>query len=197
MSDSILPDMDLLRQHCSDEAFKTFATAAIFERRLWWPKFGLDAITYTGLAVPLLVGGVALSFGLKDRALPVLLWIGGVVLVTQLLLSLGALVFAWTAKVEYYKLSMVDNYRLSRRFQELAKRGGGGLESIVALLDAENASRTETDLRMSPSQAEKRYGMRAGLRHFQRSCAGCRLVPLSLSPGDCPICGSFPRRYAS
>ena len=45
-------------------------------------------LTYVGLAVPLGIGLVVSSFGLKDRSLPALLWIGGLLLLAQGLLSL-------------------------------------------------------------------------------------------------------------
>ena len=41
---------------------------------------------------------------------------------------------------------------------------------------------------------EKRMGMRATLRQFQRECANCKQTPVSMVPSECGVCGNFKRR---
>lgn len=41
------------------------------------------------------------------------------------------------------------------------------------------------------NEKEKRYGHRAALIQFRRTCSGCNKIPESMKPTDCPICGKL------
>ncbi len=59
------------------------------------------------------------------------------------------------------------------------------------LLNTERKCRDMQDDKEGITEAEKRAGMRAALRQFQRKCAGCNEVPKSLEPLNCAVCGKF------
>ncbi|MGW4750469.1 mobilome CxxCx(11)CxxC protein, partial [Streptomyces sp. NPDC004290] len=58
-------------------------------------------------------------------------------------------------------------------------------------LEVEDSARRDRDSEKGVTDKERRRGMRATLRKFQRQCAGCQLVPTSLTPSDCDVCGRF------
>lgn len=186
----------ILRTHCWNRAIESFGTSYIFQHRIRGPQRGIRWLTYLGLGVPLAIGLVVIGFGTDDRSLPYLLWIAGILLLVQGLLALWALVAKWSDTVESGLLSMTENNRLANRYKEIGERWPTDSPGKVTVLDAEYQVRTETDLRQGVSDQEKRMGLRAGLRQFQRACVGCSLVPNSMNPTECGVCGNFSRRLA-
>ena len=76
-----------LTKHCIDRAFYAYGTSRIFDRRCQKFRQGRNAITFLGIAVPLTVGSLILSFGAKPELMPILVWLAGLVGTIQLVLS--------------------------------------------------------------------------------------------------------------
>lgn len=180
-----------LRSKCWDLAIHAFGTAWIFEKRARKLRWKLKILSFLGIAVPVVIGGIVLSFGTNPRILPALLWVAGVLGVAQLTGSVWSLVARWDDSLAYALESVTANYRLSRRFESLGEQPPADLEVEFRVLDAENQARKDLDFRQDLTPKEKRAGLRAGLRQFQRACVGCNEVPTSMSPTDCEVCGNF------
>ena len=179
-----------LRSDCWNRALYAFGTAYLFERRA--KRFGdrLRWVTFLGILVPLLVGGVILSFG--TQVLPFMLIPAGAFSVVQLVLSAWALVAKWDDSLAYARESTADNYQLASEFEQLARTNPPEIAAKAELLRVREKNRTDADLRQDLSNAEKSAGLRAALIQFQRPCAACKNIPASMVPSDCRVCGNFP-----
>jgi mobilome CxxCx(11)CxxC protein len=111
-----------------------------------------------------------------------------------LILSIWALVAKWDDGLAYYTESKSANYRLADEYAKLMKAqclAPQEFDMQFKQLETEGRLRTELDQRQDITDQEKRMGMRAGLRQYQRACAGCKTVPVSLRATECEICGKF------
>ena len=179
------------RQIAWQRAIETFGTAYIFERRMVSPRRWLTWITWLGLAVPISVGGLVTSFGVKKELIEPALIVAGILATVQALLSLMAITSKWDDVLSYSLDSARANTGLSRRFEELGRNGPSDIAQQLRLLEVENQLRTDLDNARGLTERERRIGMRAGLRQFRRKCAGCCEVPTSMASSRCPVCGNF------
>jgi mobilome CxxCx(11)CxxC protein len=183
-------------QECWDRATYAYGTGAIFLLRSRRYKQGLRALTFLGIAIPVLIGGVVLAFGTGARYLPYLLTSAGLLGIFQLGLSAWSLAYTWPDSLEYSLESAAENFDISEKFKELAKQA-----SVAAVppefpvryaeVKARDDARMAADNKKQVTEKELRYGHRAGLRQFGRECEGCHHVPVSMDPTDCPVCGRF------
>ena len=180
-----------LRAHCRDRAFYAYGTARIFEQRAQSLKSGRNWITFLGIAGPLLVGGIVLSFGAKPQLLPFLLIPVGFVSIAQLILSAWSLVRSWDERHAYAIFAIQSNTRLYNQWDALAKRPPSNINEKVHALAAEDQRQEQSDLTQHITEKEKRYAMRASLHYFGLKCKSCGVKPLSLKPGSCDTCGNF------
>jgi mobilome CxxCx(11)CxxC protein len=183
-------DSDRLK-FCWSHAIESFGTAYIFERRRKWPKRMLRLVAFLGIAVPASFGAVVLSFGNGGRAVPWLAWVAGLLGLLQVILSVWSLAGRWEDTLSYYRESVRNNTWLSNQYVKLAKFHGGDFFSKAEVLDTAFDARVASDMDYDVSDSEKRRGLRAALRQFQRECVGCKEVPTSMLPTSCPICGDF------
>jgi mobilome CxxCx(11)CxxC protein len=109
------------REQCWDHAIHTFGTGFIFETRTKKLRISLRWLTFLGVAVPVAIGGIVLSFGTKSVALPYLLGAAGILAVAQLVLSVWSLVAAWNDNLAYAIESARSNYRLATRYEDLGR----------------------------------------------------------------------------
>lgn len=166
----------------------------MFERRARPLRWKLRALTFLGIATPLALGGLVAAFGVNDRAVPVALWIAGVLGIVQLIGSAWSLTAKWDDQYAYAIQSIADNHRLADDFKALGQRPPADLSELTtraAVLDAENRTRSNQDYAQGLSDKEKRRGHRAALQQFQRKCATCGVVPTTMDAGDCGTCGKF------
>jgi len=188
---------DCTAQECWDKALYTFGTARIFEKRTATLQKKLRFLSFLGLAMPLLVGGVVTSFGLDFKHIGFVLVLTSIVGLLQLIVSLWALVDRWEDALANSTESLIDNDRLSREFSRFAQeisrlpRLEEQHKLIFERLITENSARANLDIKQNVSEREKRFGMRAGLRQYKRKCTSCDKIPQSLKPTKCPICGRF------
>jgi mobilome CxxCx(11)CxxC protein len=182
------------RQDCADSALKCFGTAYIFERRAAPIRRKLQWLAFLGIAAPAALGAVVGTFKLNETALAVAITFAGVIGIAQLIISIWSLVAKWDVSLAYDVESKSANYRMAGEYAKLAKTQTISAEEFdmqFRLLETEARLRTELDQRQDITDKEKRMGMRAALRQYQRVCAGCKQVPVSLDSTACPVCGKF------
>lgn len=191
--DADVREPDLYRIRCWDDAVHTFGTAFVFQQRARRRRKQLQWVNYIGVAVPLIIGALVLSFG-KFGLLSVAISIAGVIGVVQVAVNLWSLVAGWIEDYSYSLGSASANDSLSVRFRELAENPPSEIQEFRTAYDKlkiEDAARRERDIEKGVTEEEKRMGMRAALRKFQRRCAGCNEVPTDMAPSSCGVCGSF------
>jgi mobilome CxxCx(11)CxxC protein len=182
-------ERERIQQECWTRAIHTFGTASIFERRAESYQRLVRLPAFLGIAVPVVVGGLVLSFGTSAPNLPKILWIGGVLGVVQLILSAWALVARWDSSFAYALESAAENHRLAAQFEKLAKGPQSDLQTRFDLLDTTYQARSDLDVKQVVPPAEKRFGLRCGLLRFQRKCVECGKIPAPARPSDCSVCG--------
>ena len=178
-------------------ALDAFATAAIFARRASRYRRLVEWLTFIGLAIPVVVGGIALADYKDPRFLTEAVVIGVTFAVVIGVLSLWSVVAQWPDNLEYSSSSNADNHRLSSQMKALANQASKPpadfevrFNELKTLNDVQNAS----DNRKNISGWEEIYGHRAALRQFNTRCDVCDVVPLSMDMlfwkrNRCPRCG--------
>lgn len=187
-------DKDKTRQACWDHALLCFGTAYIFERRANDLRGRVRLLTFLGIVVPVSVGSVVASFGTNTPVLPFVLVTAGVLSLLQLIGSVWSLAAKWNDALAYTMKSNSTNKSLSLRYRDLAENpplDDTAFSHQFQLLQTEYRRQSEDDENQGVTEKEKRRGMRAGLREFQRKCSACHKVPVSMKPTDCDVCGNF------
>jgi mobilome CxxCx(11)CxxC protein len=184
----VTPD---LQKHCHDRAFVAYGTTCIFERRAARLKSLRDWITFLGIAVPLTVGSLFLSFNTLPSVFPYILGVAGLVLTLQLVMSLWSLVARWDESYQRAVESMQANTRLFNSWTSLRERPPPDPQIRVGELDAEDQRQEQEDLRRHVTLEDKRFAMRSALYYFKKKCAACGTTPTSMKPGSCDTCGNY------
>ena len=180
-----------IRGEAQKKKREAYGTSQIFRNRANFYRMGQRWLTFLGIAVPVLVGGVVLSFSNYTGLLPFLLPIVGIVSVTQLVLSVWALVNKWDDSYEYSVKSQDRNAELEFNWQTIAELPDGEIELHYESLRLANAQQAQEDDRQNVSQKERRRAMLATLFKYQTACAVCKKVPKSIKPSNCDCCGNF------
>ncbi|MFL9659420.1 mobilome CxxCx(11)CxxC protein [Streptomyces sp. PB17] len=184
--------IDDYRRRCWDAALHAFGTSYIFQKRAERLKRKTDVLAWVGLAVPLLAGALVGTFG-SYRIWGAAIAAGSVIAAVQLIVSLWSVVRRWPEELAYSSASSTANDSLASRFAAL----GADPPGLVALraqfdkLDVENTGRRDRDNEKNVTEKERRMGMRASLRRFQRPCSACHQVPTAMNPSSCGVCGDF------
>lgn len=185
---------DRICTDCWNRAINAFGTGQIFlNRSLKYTRL-LRALSFFGIIVPLLIGGVVLGFGTEGSYLKTLIVVAALAGVAQLVLSAWSIVYNWADSLQYSLESAAENFDLSLKFRELGEQAQAppdDLDVRVAALKAKDDARQMADAKKSVTPEELRYGHRAGLRQFARACDDCKQVPRSMEPSNCHTCGSF------
>lgn len=177
-----------------NRALFAFATATIFEARARRYRVKLRVLSFLGIGVPLLVGGIVLAFGVEYRYIKFVLFVASIVVIIQLIWSLYSLIAGWDDEFGYARVSAVENFDISTKFAELGRQASSPADDLAihfAVLQARDDGRRANDSTRNLKDKEKRYGHRAGLRHFQRECQCCHKVPESMKASKCDVCGGF------
>jgi mobilome CxxCx(11)CxxC protein len=181
------------RSQCWDNAIHAFGTSYVFQQRARRLKIRLQWINYVGIAVPILAGSLVLSFG-QFGPLSIVVTILSAIGVIQVIVNLWSLVGRWVEEHSYTISSIASNDSLSIKYREFGQNPPAKLSDLRQMyerLQVEDRTRREQDHQHGISDSERRMGMRAALRQFQRTCVGCKKVPTSMEPSDCGICGNF------
>ena len=185
---------DRICGECWERAIYAYGTGAIFLARSQRYRNLLRALAFVGIAVPLLVGGFVIGFGVQSPHLPEL-FAGAAALGLFLLgFSAWSIVYGWADNLEYSLESVSDNFDLAEKFKELGRLADdppADLDGRFGICKVLDDARRRADAKKAVTAKELRYGHRAGLRQFRRSCDGCKQVPQSMEATDCPVCGRF------
>jgi len=185
---------DQICSTCWNRAIDAFGTGEIFLKRGQKNTNLLKAISFSGIVVPLVIGGVVLGFGTGGNYLNVLLPIAASVGIVQLVFSTFSIVYNWADELQYSLESATENFSLSLRFKELGEQASNPPNDInlrFTSLKVLDEARQAADIKKHISPKELRYGHRAGLRQFSRACATCKEVPISMKASKCQTCGGF------
>jgi mobilome CxxCx(11)CxxC protein len=169
-------------------------TAYILDQRAELLKLKLKVLAFLGLAVPVIVGGLVLSYGTHFGGVGVIITIGGVITVVQFVMALISLVAGWVGGYEESIRSTVTNHELAQSFESLANDTTINIDEFRHerdVLNAKDDARRAADHVLSITDAEKQMGMRAALRQRQKPCAGCGAIPKNMTPTECGVCGGF------
>lgn len=194
-----MDDYNKIREQSWNRALHSYGTGHIFRRRADKLRDRLRWLSFMGIVVPLLVGGVVLSFGTEFEHIGVVLAVAGIAGLAQLALSAWALTSDWQNSYAYAIGSSSANRRVSKRFETIAANPPSDLAAFqkeYQLLEVEDQARRDLDNQRGVTSEEERAGMRVALRKFRRECASCGKVPQSTQPTSCPVCGDFPKRLA-
>lgn len=186
--------VEAIRRRAWNEAVLTYGTAYIFEQRSQKFRKLLRIPAFLGLVVPMTVGSLYLAFQLEETLLTTVAVVAGIISAIQAFISAQALSAKWEETYSYALESTSANYSLSTRFASLGESTPKSLSDLqlrFELLQTENSLRSDQDVRQGITDVEKRKGMRAGLRKFQRQCTACHEVPKSMKPTNCDVCGNF------
>ena len=186
-------DLDALRTQCWNGAFHAYATSYIFQRRARILKKRVQWITYIGFAVPMVVGLIVLAYS-HLKSLPIVIAVAAALGIGQAAISLWAIVGGWVDGATYAATSAAANDHFAARYTDLAENppaNMGVFQEQYHVLRAEDRARTEQDFQQGVKEAEKHMGMRASLRKYQRECAACGVIPVSMKATDCGVCGEF------
>ncbi|MEH0624980.1 mobilome CxxCx(11)CxxC protein [Streptomyces stelliscabiei] len=177
---------------CRDGALHAFGTARIFEQRANRLKRKTDALTWVGLVVPLLIGALVGTFG-RNKLWGLVITIAAVIAAVQLAMSLWSLIKRWPEELAYSSGSVAANDSLATRYTALADDPPvlATLRVQFEKLEVEDTSRRDRDSEKGVTEKERRMGMRAALRKYQRACAACLVVPTTMEPSTCGVCGQF------
>lgn len=187
-----------IRLRCWDGALKAYATSFIFQRRARTLGIKLNVITYIGFVVPMIVGLIVLSYG-YFKSLPIIISIAAVLGIAQLVVSLWSVIGGWVAGYSYASASAAGNSSLALRYEDLASNPPDDLSVLrreYEKLTIRDEDRQEQDYQQAVRESEKRMGMRAALRKYQRKCAGCGKVPTNMNATECGVCGNFRYRIS-
>ena len=180
------------QQEARKQCIHAFATSAVFDRRVRALKLRLRLLDFVGIAVPLAVGGMAMS-GLTANAdaLKVL----GAFLTVQLVVFAWAAIANWGDAVEQASESRTTNREFGEQYRSLIVNPpvGGEWETI----EAQRLAQERSDEKAGVKQNELRYGMRYALKLEQFPCASCGDVPKSMVATKCDNCGNFWRVWGS
>lgn len=185
------------RLTCNDSASKCFGTAYIFEQRAAPLRIAIKMLTFSSLIGPLAIGAIVIAVGTEGKIIISAVVLASILSVIQITLSLWALVSRWGENLAYYLESKADNYQLSDRFKNLANNtthDESNWRKNFHVLETLGEMRAQFDHRCDISDEEKRMGMRAALRNFQRECVGCKTKPTSMESTDCAVCGRYKKR---
>jgi mobilome CxxCx(11)CxxC protein len=189
---NIPPELQTLKAAAWNKALESSGTAYIFEVRARRLGKRLNYLNFLGLAVPLNVGAIVLAYGTK--AIPICSAIG----VFQLVVFGWSLVAKWVDRYQHSVQALVSNRSLAQKYESLAKEEPAGLLDYrhrLDVLDATDSAQRAEDYQQEIREAETRMGMHAGLRQYERECAGCHITPIRMEPTECGVCGDFPKRW--
>jgi mobilome CxxCx(11)CxxC protein len=185
---------DRLRQDCWNYALHSYGYAYTYSLRSEKLNRNLNIITFLGILIPVLIGGIVTTYGLTSPILKYLLIITAPLSIVQLIISVWSVVANWNTSYAYYLETSLDNYNLSSNFEKIGKYPPQSvndlkteLEKVIVLRE----NRDKQDNKYPLNEIEKRRGMRYSLRKHKRSCAGCNIIPVNMDSSDCGVCGKF------
>ena len=158
----------------------------------------MTRLTFAGIAIPAVVGGIAAGGIPLPWLLPVALVVAAVLGVAQLVASIWALAADWSGSFAQATQSMTANQQLTDAYKRLAENPPDDLTQFqreLGLVRAQDLAQQDRDRLEQVVGAEERMGLRAALRERRQACTACNVVPTSMKPTECEVCGDFPKKW--
>lgn len=185
---------DKLRVECWNNSLTLFGMAYIFDKRAHRHSIFSSGVKIFGIIVPVVVGATAIGYGFDSKLLKMIITVAIPLSIIQLIFSVLAVIFKWEEELAYDYEASQDMASLSSDFKALANLPPEEFDQLKQkseLLKASSDAREQQNTKHNIKEWELRMGMRYALREFQRQCAGCKKVPLSMESTDCDVCGKF------
>ncbi|GAB7543678.1 mobilome CxxCx(11)CxxC protein [Cupriavidus sp. 8B] len=180
-----------LEQQCLEKEIYAYGTAFLFEGRARGLRYCLRILSFLSLAVPLSVGGIAMTFSDPVR-LSTVVKVSGGLSIPLFVMTLWSLVFRWEERLAASEHSRRVNTELKNSWEDLRRfKGRDAEERFKTLLEADR-KQEQKDIGQDVSAKDRRRMMRASLIQYQRACATCRVQPASMSVwrrAKCATCG--------
>jgi mobilome CxxCx(11)CxxC protein len=186
----LTPD-EKFRSRCWDSGHQAFGTSYAFKRRADNLRDRRAVVTYVGLAVPGVIGLMALASGLYEKILPFIIPIAVFLLMIQFLVHAWAVVRRWDERYDYALESANSNLTIAEEYYGLAEFFPEDYRTQFEVTKNKDDERTRADQRQGLTVKDERYGMRAMLFHKGKTCTECEVTPKSMDPDDCGVCGNF------
>jgi len=195
---STLPQVDPRIISLHKKGNDAFGTAKVFERRVASFRRKIQLLTFAGLAIPSIVGGIFLANVLnKPEYQKGLLDLAGILAAIQIPFAIWSLVANWPDRLENALSAASKNHRLSDDMKELAMSAAVALPADFDVRYAELKTRDdnqiEADTRESLSARETFLVHRFALMQFGLICDTCKTRPLSIKipyfKKHCETCG--------
>jgi len=168
---------------CREKAFYARGTAVIFERRVCRYSRNRNYINYLGVVVPLLVGGINLSFDsnfFNEEILPYVKILAGVSGVLLLLLSVWSLIAKWDDHLSYALGAMKANYKLYDDWKLLADLAPIDIDIKIIELEKANQLQSSQDYAEGITEKEKQAARQDSLFHINKNCPLCGAKPSAM-----------------
>lgn len=184
----------LIRNTCMDMSIQCFGYHYIFDKRAI--RFGkyVRILQIVGIVIPAVLATSLVNFRNVSWLSPFLDVLLAIVSIGGFGLSIIALISGWDNKLSYsHEASHSYNY-LHDHFLRLSKFPPSTLPLLneqYLVLNTEYRTRTQQDSKYEVSDKERRMGMRAALREYQKKCVSCKEIPESMTATNCHICGNF------
>ena len=185
---------DRLRQDSWNNALFSYGYGYLFSLRANRLNKKLNWITFLGIIIPVLIGGIVTTYGTESPILKYLLIVTAPLSIIQLIISVWSVVANWNTSYAYYLESYLDNYNLAELYENLGKYPPDDVDDLkteMDKIDILRSNRDKQDSKYPLTDKEKRKGMRYALRKYKRSCAGCNIIPKDMKSTKCGVCGNF------
>lgn len=180
-----------IRVEAWNKAVEACGTGAIFARRAQTiGKLG-KIRDFLGIFIPVCVGIIVADVSLGSKYLQILIGVTAMPSLAQAALSVWSLVAGWNENYVKCVNSQGKNNALRREWEALGRGAAPATASAFESLSTKTSEQEQADLALTPTEKERRYGMRYALKDFRRQCATCGEVPLTLKPSRCDTCGNF------
>lgn len=181
-----------VRTDCWNKAIDAAGYYYIYSQKIKSIEKWLKFSKIMGIILPVFLGGMLSTYSAYPDLITFSLWITSPLAVIQLVLSAVLTVKGSDENLVKYS-SMAAEYSILD--EALRRLGRYPIEDEIdyknqfdILMERERGIGKGN---LSVTDGEKRMGMRYALREQSRKCAGCKMVPVSMHPTNCDVCGNF------
>lgn len=185
-------NIEKIRQDCWDKTLDAIGYGYIYQIKIKQINFWLRISKVLGIVIPVFLGGILTSAYNSPEYINIAIWITSPIALFQLILSTILTINGADENILKYSTKAAEFSVIETEFRQMARYPISDefeyLKKFEILIEREKGiGKANLDV----TDEEKRMGMRFGLRELSRTCAGCNLIPLSMNPSKCQICGNF------
>ncbi|WP_215232092.1 mobilome CxxCx(11)CxxC protein [Dyadobacter linearis] len=183
---------DTIQADCWNRALDCFAYNYIYAGKLNKISPWLQWSKVLGIIVPVLIGAILTTYANDSKIIDLTIAITSPFAIAQLVVSTYITVSGLEEKAALFSSQTIQFSLLNSEFQSLGLTPLPSIDIYQARYEVlKERERSLSVHHHQVSEEELRKGMRSGLRNYQRECAGCKTVPLSMISTNCPVCGNF------